>query len=344
MKNSYLRDMTKIIVRNMKMIFSSNKTLLMIFHILQIMSLIALLYSFSYMRIENDNYQSVLKSASTYIVDFSEGAKYKEISYKLNQLELSDIIEVEIFLTPDYSVLAKYKSKSNKVDYGRYIEEKNEIIYEYSMFDKDSLNINEKVEVLGRTFTIVGLRMKTYSEISINSILEDDLIYGLSVNYNKIYNNESKRKEISDSLNKIFNTRIIKPVLLSTDEKFSIDTVFLSIVVLVFIILINIILIYRFMINKGKMNYAIYFSSGIKKKNIIIAIIIELIIYFLIDLVIVSLIWHLLVKNIIERNYVIKLQQIDFLISIICYIVLMVVVFSYNIYKFFARSFIKYLK
>ena len=103
----YIKDYLKIIKRNIHRIFSYNKLFFFIFHGLQIMSLIALIYSYSHMRIENDNYQANIMMSSTYTVDFLQGVKYESISDKLNDINLDDVSAV---ITKYAGVNFKYKA------------------------------------------------------------------------------------------------------------------------------------------------------------------------------------------------------------------------------------------
>lgn len=340
----YIKDYLKIIKRNIHRIFSYNKLFFFIFHGLQIMSLIALIYSYSHMRIENDNYQANIMMSSTYTVDFLQGVKYESISDKLNDINLDDVNEVIISLSVDGSLISKYKSKTTKVDYGNYFQNTNDIIYKYSMFDKNQLQINDYVEVLGRSYRIVGLKMVRYSEILLDSIKAEDTIYSLQVKYNRIHVSENERNKISNGLYNIFNYQVIKPQLTNIEDKYSFDPVLFSILILVVIVIVNIILIYRFMINKERNVYSIYITSGIKKRDIIISIIIELLFYFIIDLLIVSVLWFSFIKNILQVNYITILNSKDFIIPVTAYFIISLMVYSYNLIKFFNRSFVKYLK
>lgn len=293
----------EMIFKNMKSFIISHPFLFGFFMLLQILTMISLL--FSYCEYQNQRLQDrAYNDKVTQVTVSFEKTNLSNMSEYLKELEKSekDYSRIKLMLSPKGGDISFFKGTEYVANSGRKFEKSvaPEVIVNDALKLQKKVRIGDSFENLGQTFKVVGTRgAGNYIEYNFKGLKEFTEVYGVKVSFEKLPSNKALAS-FSEMTQKFFKDAIITmPQERNAINEIAFDSSFLSSAFLMILSLINLTFIFNYLLGERKTANSIYLLCGCKSSRLFSMYFFEAVIYCISTSIISILIFHFFIKDFI---------------------------------------------
>ena len=315
----------KIIYLTLKNIFKSiklNTLPLVILLIFQSISLFTIIYVYNKIQEITITQNTYISDITKFEIQFENPLRYDYVENTIKQINDDNISNIYVYLNSEKSLMTCMIGETKeKVDFGRSPKNKNEIVM-FNNFQNNDVQINEKITIDDNEYLITGIRIGcNFNEISIESLKENSLIYGINIFTKKVLLDHSVDKFSEEISNYFSNAEVIAPKVINKIYEKNNNYSIIILLIMILLVTLNVMYIYAFVIKKKENEINVYILCGANSYLIEFIYGLEMFIYLLIDIFITIAVW-LLVKD-----YLILLDKINFFLPIFMYFCISFIVF-----------------
>ena len=304
----------KIIYLTLKNIFKSiklNTLPLVILLIFQSISLFTIIYVYNKIQEITITQNTYISDITKFEIQFENPLRYDYVENTIKQINDDNISNIYVYLNSEKSLMTCMIGETKeKVDFGRSPKNKNGIVM-FNNFQNNDVQINEKITIDDNEYLITGIRIGcNFNEISIESLKENSLIYGINIFTKKVLLDHSVDKFSEEISNYFSNAEVIAPKVINKIYEKNNNYSIIILLIMILLVTLNVMYIYAFVIKKKENEINVYILCGANSYLIEFIYGLEMFIYLLIDIFITIAVW-LLVKD-----YLILLDKINFFLPI----------------------------
>lgn len=311
-----------MIIKNIFLMLKSHTLLILLLVFLQIISCVALVFSYAQYKESQFERESYNNKAGQFEIENIQQS-IQIVKEKINNIEencdmLFDCIE--LYFNEEMTIKAIPTEKREAINYGSDFSQSDEMeaIIPLEMQLKNGLNIGDKVNLLGCDFTIVGVRRNDETEIKYNVLSCEMKVAHIKIFLSTVPT-KKEINEISTYINENFSDSIVSlPQERNLAYESSLDSKVLIMALLILLSVVNINFIYEYLIKQRNKINSIYRVCGLNKFRLIINSLFEFAFYTLFSTTIALLLFHLFIKNSLHLNSIVPY---DYVIPTIFYIV-----------------------
>ena len=329
-----------MVFKNISILIKRQPMLFTLFSLLQILSIITVIYLYSDVRSQRIELEQYKGTTSTFELIYEDGVYFSDIKSDIEKLKQNQtaVSNITFLLDKENNIIADYSYNSSQVDLGQPLKESEDILLGELYATNNNINIGDEIEFLNRKFKVVGLFLPISIEaenkqILFSSIYNDDTIYQMQIKLRDIPTKREKENFTEFLYNTFDEANIIVPEERNYIDEYKFDSQLLisfSVVILVFF---NISFIYNHILMKRRINFAIYGICGCKRIRIISILFLEVLCYFVVHMIISILLWLCFIKKfLIDES--IYLSLIDIFIPIMVYFVFSFAVFGVSMMNY----------
>lgn len=250
------RNQIEVIKLNIKTVFA-NRTILILIMLSQIISAVALLYTYAM----TFTVVNIDMEAGVFTISYDEGRRLGDIDVHITDFAEKNGCDAAVFYLDESKTLSasKYGAKYAYPLAGKSIDtagDENQLL----AGKNSDLKINDIVEILGKSYRVVGTGFSEESEINYTSLSEDTEVYSVEITNTALRSKRAKQRYVQSMENAFGRpviTNEIKGVVQLTE-----NIIFLPMSAIILSAFASLLLGYKYINDRRKENFRIFALLG----------------------------------------------------------------------------------